>query len=155
MKEYVSSFSYCVPRHRRDDQLCIWRNLTNLRFCIAVIGILMRCEKTGPCHPKTSSSLENIVNTKMQDFRSYSGRGTTDDSDDWVVGDQSQPMHRSFPAEKELPRHTPSFTSLTSSEIESERRNGSMSSLSCSASHTDDSEEATHDIESGIFELEL
>ena len=90
----------------------------------------------------------------MQDFRSLSGRGTTDAGDDWVVGDQSQPMHRSFP-EKELPRHTPSFASLTSSEIESERRNGSMSSLSCSASHTDDSEEATHDIESGIFELEL
>ena len=155
MKEYVSSFSYCVPRHRRDDQLCIWYNLTNRCFCIAVIGILRRCEKTGPCHPKTSSSLENIVNTKMQDFRSHSGRGTTDAGDDWVVGDHSQPMHRSFP-EKELPRHTPNFgTSLTSSEIESERRNDSMSSLSCSASHTDDSEEATHDIESGIFELEL
>ena len=89
----------------------------------------------------------------MQDFRSLSGRGTIDAGDDWVVGDQSKPMHRSFPAEKELPRHTPSFTSSTSSEIE--RRNDSMSSLSCSASHTDDSEEATHDIESGIFELEL
>ena len=90
----------------------------------------------------------------MQDFRSLSGPGTTDAGDDWVVGDQSQPMHRSLPAEKELSRHTPSFTSLTSSEIESEKRNGSMSSLACS-SHTNDSEEATHDIESGIFELEL
>ena len=89
----------------------------------------------------------------MQDFMSLSGRGTTD-AGGGVVGDHSQPMHRSFP-EKELPRHTPSLTSLTSSEIESERRNDSMSSLSCSALHTDDSEEATHDIESGIFELEL
>mmetsp|Transcript_31086 Transcript_31086/g.40189 ORF Transcript_31086/g.40189 Transcript_31086/m.40189 type:complete len:165 (-) Transcript_31086:143-637(-) len=117
-----------------------------------LIGIMRRCDELGSCHPKTSSSLENIVNTKMQDFRSLSERGTTDAKEDWVVGDDDEP---SYSIEEE---RTASFisTSLTSSEnIGSERRNSSLSSLSCLTSHMDGTADATHDIESGIFELEL
>lgn len=91
------------------------------------------------------------MNTKMQDFRSLSRRGTIDDGD-LIDDDQSQP--RSFP-EREPSSHRLSFTSSTSSEIESLRTNTSTSSLSCLTSHTDGSTEATHDIDSGIFELEL
>lgn len=83
----------------------------------------------------------------MQDFRSLSERGTADAEDDWV-GEQSQPMHGSFHE-----RERSSFTSLTSSEIDSDRRNSSLSC--CSVSHMDDSATVTYDIESGIFELEL
>ena len=121
----------------------------------SVIGILRRCDEMGSCHPKTSSSLENIVNTKMQDF---TARGTTDAAEeDWVVGDDSssQPTIRRI---EELSRHTActTSTSLTSSEnIGIERRNSSLSSLSCLTSHMDGTADATHDIESGIFELEL
>jgi hypothetical protein len=117
----------------------------------------------GKCHPKTSSSLENIMNTKMQDWGSLSERRTSDADDDWVVGDdQSEPIHRFLP-ERGLTRHKVNFTSLSSSEFESESSselgsqttNSSLSSLSCLASYMDDSPEATDDIECGIFELEL
>jgi len=80
-------------------------------------------------------------------------RGTID-ADYFVGDDQSQPIHRSFP-ERGLSSHTLSFTSSTSSEIESVSKNCSTSSLSCLTSYTDGSDEATHDIDSGIFELEL
>jgi len=122
---------------------------------------MRRCDELGSCHPKTSSSLENIVNTKMQDFRSLSERGTTDAKEDWVVGDDDEPSYSSSQPTiriEELSRHTAytTSTSLTSSEnIGSERRNSSLPSLSCLTSHMDGSADATHDIESGIFELEL
>lgn len=93
------------------------------------------------------------MNTKMQDFTSVSWRDTID-TDDRLGDDQSQPMHRSFP-ERELSSHRVSFTSSTSSEIDSLRKNSSTSSLSCLTSHTDGSTEATHDIDSGIFEFEF
>lgn len=93
------------------------------------------------------------MSTKMQDFASVSWRETID-TDDRLGDDHSQPMHRSVP-ERELSSHRLSFTSSTSSEIENLKKNSSTSSLSCLTSHTDDSNEATHDIDSGIFELEF
>ncbi len=95
------------------------------------------------------------MNTKMQDCRSISERRTSDADNNWVVGeDLSEPIRRSF-HERGLTRHKDNFTSLLSNKLESETTNSSMSSLSCSASHMDDSDDATDDIESGIFELEL
>ena len=95
------------------------------------------------------------MNTKMQDCRSISERRTSDADNNWVVGeDLSESIRPSF-HERRLTRHKDNFTSLLSNKLESETTNSSMSSLSCSASHMDDSDDATDDIESGIFELEL
>eukprot|EP00984_Skeletonema_dohrnii_P007221 scaffold2605_cov140-Skeletonema_dohrnii-CCMP3373.AAC.3 len=95
----------------------------------------------------------------MQDFRGVSARGTTDAAeDDWVVGDDDQSSSQPTIRIEELSRHTActTSTSLTSSEkIGSERRNSSLSFLSCLTSLMDDTTDTTNDIESGIFELEL
>lgn len=149
--------STLYDNHQCDFHLCyiVNHDLILRLSADSVIGILRRCGEMGTCHPKTSSSLENIMNTKMQDCRSISERRTSDADNNWVVGeDLSEPIRRSF-HERGLTRHKDNFTSLLSNKLESETTNSSMSSLSCSASHMDDSDDATDDIESGIFELEL
>ena len=157
MKEYVSELILLVLVCFLDN-LELTFSFSVSALVVAVTGILRRCDKTGTCHPKTSSSLENIMHTKMQEvfnIRSLSERRCDNDGgDDWLLVDQSESIH-SLPAERELTRHKVSFTSLSSSsEHENEPLNSSLSSLSCStASQIDD--EATHDIESGIFELEM
>lgn len=105
--------------------------------------------------------------TKMQDYRSLSERRTSNDDDDWGVGDDQSEHIRGFmestkassgasSPERGLTRHKVSFTSSSSSMLETAtRRNSSMPSLSSLTSHMDDSPEATHDIDSGIFDLEL
>jgi hypothetical protein len=149
--------STLYDNHQCDFHLCyiVNHDLILRLSANSVIGILRRCGEMGTCHPKTSSSLENIMNTKMQDCRSISERRTSDADNNWVVGeDLSESIRRSF-HERRLTRHKDNFTSLLSNKLESETTNSSMSSLSCSASHMDDSDDATDDIESGIFELEL
>jgi hypothetical protein len=123
---------------------------------LTVTGILRRCDETGTCHPKTSSSLENIMHTKMKDYRNLSQLRSDMDGEDWLQGGQCESIC-SLPTQRELTRHEVSFTSLPSTTTES--LHSSVTSLSCSTSQLDDAatttDAATTDAESGIFELEM
>ena len=96
------------------------------------------------------------MSTKMLD-RGSSEQRRSHAVEDWVIGDKSDSI-RSLPV-RELTRHKVSSTSLCSSSgLENETLDSSMSSLSCFSTtqiSSDLDSEAAHDIESGIFELEL
>ncbi len=99
------------------------------------------------------------MRTKMLDCGSipeHHGRSRTDE--DWVIGDKSESIH-SLPV-RELTRQNVSPTSLCSSSgLENETLDSSMSStLSCFTATqigSDLESEAAHEMESGIFELDL
>jgi hypothetical protein len=97
------------------------------------------------------------MRTKMLD-RGSSEQRRSHAVEDWVIGDKSDSI-RSLPV-RELTRHKVSSTSLCSSSgLENETLDSSMSStLSCFSTtqiSSDLESEAAHDIESGIFEIEL
>jgi hypothetical protein len=124
-----------------------------------VTGILRRCDRTGTCHPKTITSLENIISTKMLDYGSICEHRRSYTDEDWFIGDKSETIHSLPVRELTLTRHKVSVTSFcSSSALENETLDTSMSTLSCFTTTqigSDLKSEAAHDIESGIFELEL
>jgi hypothetical protein len=77
-------------------------------------------------------------------------------NEDWIIGDKSESIIPLLA--RELTRHKVSSTSLCSSSgLENETLDSSMSSLSCFSTtqiSSDSESEAAHDVESGIFELE-
>jgi hypothetical protein len=98
------------------------------------------------------------MRTKMLDHGSVSEHHKRSHADgDCVIGDKCEFIH-SLPV-RELTRHKVSSTSLCSSSgLENETLDSSMSSLSCFSTTqigSDSGWEADHDVESGIFELEL
>mmetsp|Transcript_9459 Transcript_9459/g.14619 ORF Transcript_9459/g.14619 Transcript_9459/m.14619 type:complete len:174 (+) Transcript_9459:55-576(+) len=115
-------------------------------------GILRRSDGTGTYHPKTLTSLNNIIHTKMQDYESiFENRRSRHADEDWFIGDESEPIH-SHPA-REPTRHKEGTPSLSSSE--SETLDGSISSLSCSSTTSISSYSGAEAEDNGIFELEL
>ena len=93
------------------------------------------------------------MNTKMKDYRIGKVSDTGRDLD-YVDDDLLHRIRRSSP-EKELSRLSESITSSTSSKVESEGKNRSMSFLSCLTSDTNEFTHEANDIDNGIFELEL
>jgi hypothetical protein len=97
------------------------------------------------------------MRTKMLDHGgSEQSRSHADEN--WVIGDKSESIH-SLPV-RELTRHKVCSTSLCSSSgLENETLDSSVSStLSCFSTTqigSDSESQAAHDVESGIFELEL
>jgi len=69
--------------------------------------------RTGACHPKTITSLENIMRTKMLNYGSISEHTRSHADEDWVIRDKCESIH-SLPVQ-ELTRQKVSSPSLCSS----------------------------------------
>jgi hypothetical protein len=98
------------------------------------------------------------MRTKMLNYGSISEHTRSHNDEDWVIRDKCESIH-SLPV-RELTRQKVSSPSLCSSSgLENETLDSSMSStLSCFTATqigSDLESEAAHDVESGIFELEL
>jgi hypothetical protein len=93
----------------------------------------------------------------MLDYGSISVHRRSHADEDWIMGDKSESIHSL--AIPELTRHIVTVTSLCSSSgLENATLDGSVSTLSCFSTtqiSSDSESEAAHEMESGIFELEL
>eukprot|EP00986_Skeletonema_menzelii_P014315 scaffold9374_cov91-Skeletonema_menzelii.AAC.2 len=122
-----------------------------------ITGILRRSDGSGTYHPKTLTSLNNIIHTKLLDYdNSSEDRRSRHADEDWNIGDNCEPTHS--PTERELTIQREGSTSFYSSTAnERATLNGSITSLSCSPTKLlrGDSDLKAEDSEVGIFELEL
>eukprot|EP00984_Skeletonema_dohrnii_P027102 scaffold16553_cov79-Skeletonema_dohrnii-CCMP3373.AAC.2 len=117
-------------------------------------GILRRSGGTGTYHPKTLTSLNNIIHTKMLDYASISeDRRSRHPDEDWFIGDKSEPIH-SHPL-RELTKQkegSHSLCSSSSSALKSETLDGSISSLSYFSTTSTSSDLESEAEDYGIFE---
>jgi hypothetical protein len=127
----------------------------------SVTGILRRSGGTGAYHPKTLTSLNNIIHTKMLDYTSISeDRRSRHPDEDWFIGDKSEPEPIHSHPVRELTRQkegSPSLCPSYSSALKSETLDGSTSTSSITYfSTTSTSSDLESEVEdSGIFEFEL
>ena len=95
---------------------------------------------------------------KMLDYGSFSEQTRSHTSEDWVIGDECNPIH-SLPAREPTRRKVTVSSLCSSSGPENETLDSSISTVSCFSTtqiKIDHSEwDAAHEIEGGIFELEL
>ncbi|KAK1736229.1 hypothetical protein QTG54_012829 [Skeletonema marinoi] len=102
-------------------------------------GILRRSGGTGTYHPKTLTSLNNIIHTKMLDYAS--------------ISEDRRSRHPMRIGLLEINLNT--FIPTRSSALKSETLDGSTSSLSCFSTTPPSSDLESEAEDSGIFEFEL
>jgi len=123
-----------------------------------VSGILRRSDRKGTYHPKTLTSLKNIIHTKMLDYCISEERRSDHVDEDWFVGDtcDCEPVH-SHPV-RELIRHKEGSKPTpfcSSSAHERQSLEGSETSLSCFSIKTISGDSELEAEESEIFEFEF